>query len=158
MTDARHGDSRPNRSAPYARGTRVDPERSRRELERFLARRGASDFVVVQDDASARVRFALYGNYFELVLPLPDPGNRSFSHTPTGRPRTPAGQHRAYEQAVREKWRSLVLVTRGKLEAVESGISSVEQEFAVGYVATAAWNGRANAPGDREARGALRRV
>jgi hypothetical protein len=154
VTDARHGDSRPKWSAPYARGTRVEPERSRQELERFLARRGASDFVVVQDDASARVRFALYGNYFELVLPLPDRQSLSFSHTPTGRPRSPAAQHRAYEQAVREKWRSLVLVTRGKLEAVESGISSVEQEFAVGYVPAAALNGAADAAGT----GALRRV
>jgi hypothetical protein len=157
VTDARHGVSRPNRSAPYARGTRVDPERSRRELEGFLARRGASNFVVVQDDASARVRFALYGNYFELVLPLPDPQGPTFSHTPTGRPRTPAAQHRAYEQAVREKWRSLVLVAKGKLEAVESGISSVEQEFAVGYVPAAEWNGAAHAAASGEG-GALRRV
>ena len=36
---------------------------------------------------------------------------------------------KAYEQAVRQKWRALALVIKAKLEAVESGISVFEQEF-----------------------------
>jgi hypothetical protein len=158
VTDLRQ--SRPEPPAPYARGTRVDVERSRRELEAFLAARGASDFIVLQDEASARVRFALYGNYFELVLPLPDPQSRAFSHTPTGRPRTPAGQQRAYNQTLREKWRVLLFVTRGKLQAVESGISSLDQEFVTAFLPAAAWPEEAKtvASGGVIRAGAWRRV
>jgi hypothetical protein len=158
VTDLRQ--PRPEPPAPYARGTRVDVERSRRELEAFLAARGASDFIVLQDEASARVRFALYGNYFELVLPLPDPQSRAFSHTPTGRPRTPAGQQRAYNQTLREKWRVLLFVTRGKLQAVESGISSLDQEFVTAFVPAAAWPEEAKpvASGGVIRAGAWRRV
>ncbi len=144
---------------PYAGGTRVDVERSRRELETFLARRGASEFIVVQDDTSARVRFALYGNHFELVLPLPDPESRVFSHTPTGRRRTPAGQHRAYNQAMREKWRTLLFVTKGKLHAVESGISSLDHEFVTEFIpAATSQESRESTQDGRPARAPWRRV
>jgi hypothetical protein len=34
-----------------------------------------------------------------------------------------------YDQAVRQRWRALVLVLKAKLEAIESGISSFEDEF-----------------------------
>ncbi len=34
-----------------------------------------------------------------------------------------------WEQACRQRWRALALVVRGKLEAVEAGITTVEDEF-----------------------------
>lgn len=38
---------------------------------------------------------------------------------------------RAYDQALRQRWRAMYLVIKAKLEAVESGIVSFEEEFAV---------------------------
>lgn len=35
----------------------------------------------------------------------------------------------AWEQACRAKWRALYLIIKAKLEAVESGISTIEREF-----------------------------
>ena len=104
--------------------------RSRYELERVLGRYGASDLAFVEVDANASIQFALQGRYVQLALPLPDPGATRFTHTPTGRPRTVAAQERAYEQALREHWRALLLAVRGKLQSVESGISTFEDEFA----------------------------
>src|SRR6266508_4770058 len=66
----------------------------------------------------------------QLALPLPDPNAPPFTHTPSGRPRTVTAQERAYEQALREHWRALLLAVRGKLQSVESGISTFEDEFA----------------------------
>ncbi len=104
--------------------------RSRYELERVLGRYGASDFALVEADASAAIQFALQGRCVQLALPLPDPNAPPFTHTPSGRPRTVTAQERAYEQALREHWRALLLAVRGKLQSVESGISTFEDEFA----------------------------
>jgi hypothetical protein len=107
----------------------VGVHRSRYELERILGRYGASDFAFVEADARASIQFAMHGRYVQLALPLPDPTGVFFTHTPTGRPRAIVAQERAYEQALREHWRALVLAVRGKLQSVESGISTFEEEF-----------------------------
>jgi hypothetical protein len=117
-------------SASYGAGTRVGVHRSRYELERILGRYGASDFAFVEVDANASIQFAMHGRYVQLALPLPDPTDERFTQTPTGRPRTMVAQERAYEQALREHWRALVLAVRGKLQSVESGISTFDKEFA----------------------------
>jgi hypothetical protein len=108
----------------------VAVHRTRFELEHVLGRYGASDLAFVEVDANASVQFAIHGCYVQLALPLPDPNAAHFTHTPTGRPRTVAAQERAYEQALREHWRALLLAVRGKLQSVESGISTFENEFA----------------------------
>jgi hypothetical protein len=108
----------------------VGVHRTRFEFERVLGRYGASDLAFVELDANASVQFAMHGHYVQLAVPLPDPNAAHFTHTPTGRPRTVAAQERAYEQALREHWRALLLAVRGKLQSVESGISTFENEFA----------------------------
>jgi hypothetical protein len=108
----------------------VGVHRSRYELERVLGRYGASDFAFVEADANASIQFAMDGRYVQVALPLPDPNASDFTHTPSGRPRTPTAQERAYEQALREHWRALLLAVRGKLQSVESGISTFDAEFA----------------------------
>ena len=116
-------------SACYGAGTRVEVHRSRYELERVLHRYGAHDVLFVEADANASIQFAMQGRFVQLALPLPDPANPRFTHTPSGKPRALAAQERAYDQALREHWRSLVVAVRGKLQSVESGISTFEQEF-----------------------------
>jgi hypothetical protein len=34
-----------------------------------------------------------------------------------------------FEQSIRQKWRALLLVIKAKLEAIDSGISTFEEEF-----------------------------
>jgi outer membrane biosynthesis protein TonB len=116
-------------AACHGSGTRVEVHRSRNELERVLSKFGAEEVLFVEADANAAIQFAMHGRCVQLALPLPDPENARFTHTPTGKPRTTAAQERAYEQALREHWRSLVVAVRGKLQSVESGISTFEQEF-----------------------------
>jgi hypothetical protein len=110
-------------------GTRVEVHRSRYELERVLHKYGADEVLFVEADANAAIQFAMDGRYVQLALPLPDPEDSRFTHTPSGKPRTATAQERAYDQALREHWRSLLVAVRGKLQSVESGISTFEQEF-----------------------------
>jgi hypothetical protein len=66
----------------------------------------------------------------QFVLPLPDRGSDEFRYTPNrGYERSDKDRAAAYEQAVKQKWRALALVVKAKLEAVESGITTFEEEF-----------------------------
>jgi hypothetical protein len=118
-----------NQQHAYGARTRVEVHRSRYELEDVLHRYGADEVLFVEADANASIQFEMHGRYVQLALPLPDPQDVRFTHTPSGRPRAATAQERAYEQALREHWRSLIVAVRGKLQSVESGISTFEQEF-----------------------------
>ena len=69
---------------------------------------------------SRRVRFE---------LTLPDRANPKFARDGRGKTRPPDKRMAAWEQACRQRWRALALVIKAKLEAVESGITSFEDEF-----------------------------
>lgn len=113
----------------YAAGTDVSSDRSRSEIERTLRRYGASAFAYGWEGPTAQVAFKLAGRQVRFRLPLPDPESREFTVTPTGRARSASAAEDAYEQAVRQRWRALALVIKAKLEAVDAGISTVEDEF-----------------------------
>ena len=114
----------------YAAGTDVDVGRSREELERIVVRYGASAFGYGWEDGTAVVQFKASGRFVKFTLPMPDPGDRVFTHTPErGHARSEAAAVKAWEQAVKQRWRALALVVKAKLEAVESGITSFDEEF-----------------------------
>jgi len=113
----------------YAESTQVPSDRSRAEIERTLRRYGATAFAYGWEGQSAQIMFHLADRRILFRLPLPDPSSEEFTLTPTGKDRSAAAAEAAYEQAVRQRWRALALVIKAKLEAVEAGISTVEDEF-----------------------------
>ena len=114
----------------YAANTEVSSDRSRAEIERTLERYGADQFFYGWQDGAATIGFRMHDRRVQFVLPLPDRNSDEFRLTPAKRySRSETDQARAYEQAVRQKWRALNLVVKAKLEAVESGITSFEEEF-----------------------------
>ena len=114
----------------YANKTEINSERSRAEIERTLKRYGATAFMYGTRHHLAAVQFEVKSQRILFRLELPDPTDRSFHYSSTGRvKRTPAAAHDAWEQACRQRWRALALIIKAKLEAVEAGISSFELEF-----------------------------
>jgi hypothetical protein len=116
----------------YASGTDVPSDRSRAEIERTLKRYGAKAFAYAWEDDEemvATIMFKLSDRQIRFRLTMPSPKDRQFTVTPTGKARAAAAAEAAYEQAVRQRWRALALVIKAKLEAVEAGISTVEDEF-----------------------------
>lgn len=113
----------------YAESTQVPSDRSRAEIERTLRRYGADAFAYAWEGRSAQIAFKMAGRSILFRLPLPDRNAEEFTLTPTGRERSESAAGEAYEQAIRQRWRALALVIKAKLEAVEAGISTVEDEF-----------------------------
>jgi hypothetical protein len=107
-------------SGKYAARTDVPVQRSAAEIENTLRRYGADQFVYGRDVEQSMVGFRLNGRMVRLNLPMPRQQDYS---TVT-----------KYEQAERQRWRALVLVIKAKLEAVDVGISTLEEEFLAGVL------------------------
>lgn len=116
-------------SPTYASDTQVTSDRSIAEIRRTVQRYGAEQFAFMEGAASAAVAFVLEGRQVRFSLDLPDRSAAEFRLTPTGKERSATSTAGAYEQAVRQRWRALALVVKAKLEAVEAGICTFEQEF-----------------------------
>lgn len=113
----------------YAASTQVDAGRTRNEIEKTIARYGASSFAYGWDGTRAVVGFAMHDRQVRFVVPMPDRDAPEFTRTPTGKPRSATAVTEAFEQASRQQGRALLLVLKAKLESVDSGIVSWEQEF-----------------------------
>jgi hypothetical protein len=113
----------------YAENTSVSAEKSRAEIEAVLRRYGADQFAYMTSRSEARVGFVASGRQVQFRLEMPDPADREFTLTPTGRDRSSAQAEAAWEQATRQRWRALALVIKAKLEAVEAGITEFDDEF-----------------------------
>ncbi len=110
----------------YAENTSVSPERSLAEIQKTLRRYGADRFAFYDSRTQISIAFELRGRRVRLSLALPDTPS---SFTATGKKRTPTQAQSALEQEIRRRWRALALTIKAKLEAVESGIETLDQAF-----------------------------
>ena len=118
----------------YAKNTDVSSDRSLAEIQRILRRYGAEGFMYGWSGQQALVAFEMAHRRVQFMLPMPDRNSRQFLKTETGRQRKASAADAAYEQAIRQRWRALALVIKAKLEAVDSGIVTFEQEFLAHFV------------------------
>jgi hypothetical protein len=124
-------------SGKYGIQSKIPPEKSRAEIETMLEQYGADGFQYAIDRRAFRaaIGFRVHGRVVRLVMTLPDPDDPAFTKSAGGRDRikyaraqsNPAAK--AYEQAVRQRWRVLAISVRAKLEAVLCGLATFESEF-----------------------------
>lgn len=114
----------------FASQTSVSVEKSRAEIEKILQRYGADQFGYARDDARglASIQFRAHERHVRFLLSLPRRNERQFTHSRQGM-RSAEAATAAWEQGCRQRWRALVLCVKAKLEAVESKISTFEDEF-----------------------------
>ena len=120
----------------YAANTDVPADRSKAQIEQVLVNYGADQFMygwagetAVAPEGSAVVQFRAHGRLIRFVMPMPSRHDSAFTVTETGRARSDTAAYKAWEQATRQRWRALLLAIKAKLEAVEVGLSTFEQEF-----------------------------
>lgn len=113
----------------YAKGTSVPVARSRAEIEHMIQRYGATATAFMNQQDRAIVCFEAKQRRIMFDLKLPAQDDKKFARDGRGSLRSPQKRYEVWEQACREKWRALALVIKAKLEAVESGITTFEDEF-----------------------------
>lgn len=111
----------------YAEGTAVSQGKSVEEIEKTIKRYGASGFSYGWQEDKAVVGFKMKGRLIRFLIVMP--GRSTVSKTETGRTRSSSQIQIELEKATRQCWRALALVIKAKLEAVESGITTFEDEF-----------------------------
>ena len=100
----------------FAEKTKVPVIQSRRQLEDYLQRQGASGFASAWDTEGDTIEFLWKAgttpttNHYRVRFRLP---------------RLRSGN----EQEARRRWRALLLVVKAKVEAVRTGIAIFEEEF-----------------------------
>lgn len=90
----------------YAETTKVGIGETKADIEKLMLKAGASAFGIVQDGPKAQVMFRLKKRMYQFAIIIP-----------------------ALPQPARARWRALLLVLKAKIEAVDSGITSLEDEF-----------------------------
>lgn len=120
----------------YAQGTAVPVDRSKAEIERLLTKYGATGFMSGWMSARAMIAFEMRKRGIKMFLPLPDPKDPKFwkDRRSSYRRSSDSAAAARYEQELRRRWRSLALVVKAKLEAVETGVVSFEEEWLPHFV------------------------
>lgn len=113
----------------FAKDTTVSVEKSRAEIEKLITRYGATSTAFMNGPGRAMILFEAKGRRIMFELPLPDRDEKRFKFDGRSSLRSSDKITAAWEQACRQSWRALALVIKAKLEAVETGITSFEDEF-----------------------------
>jgi hypothetical protein len=116
----------------YAESTSVPVEKSRAEIERLLMKHKCSKFLagVDHDAHRATVQFQAHNRIIKFEIVLPDRNNPKYKKRDRrGWVPSASAVDRMIAQDERSRWRALLLVIKAKLEAVESGIATFEDEF-----------------------------
>lgn len=102
----------------YASNTSVSIDKSQTEIKKTLQRYGADGFVFGESRDRAMVQFEMRERRIKFVLPLPPKPERTTTRAQS-----------QFEQTCRSRWRSLSLAIKAKLECVNSGIGTFDEEF-----------------------------
>lgn len=106
----------------YAENTSVPVDRSQGEIKKTLTKYGATAFAFGESPERAMVQFQMANRQIKIIMPLPVKGVARDSK------KYLLGEDKI-NQLIRSRWRALVITIKAKLECVESGITTLEQEF-----------------------------
>lgn len=115
----------------YAQNTTVNVDRSRVEVHRLLRKHGATRVADAWEPGRAAVQFEIHGRVARLAVPLPT--TAEVAARPRAR-KAPAALRKAVEREERQRWRALVLLLKAKLESIELGLTTFDDEFLAALV------------------------
>lgn len=113
----------------FAEGTKVSVESSRGEITGILAKHGCMRMAWGTEPEGDTLQFELGQRHFRFRITRPtsdevrrrDSGEYSYPHNVDWQAKA--------EQEWRRRWRAHVLLIKAKLEFIEGGDTSIEQEF-----------------------------
>lgn len=116
----------------YAANTSVSAEKSRQEIESLLQRTGVEQLGYLSQNRTGIAAIAFTRNqcHYRIEIKLPSRDEKRFQATHGGsRKATQQQSYKAWDQECRRLWRSLHLVVKGLLVAVEDRVMPFEQAF-----------------------------
>lgn len=107
----------------YAENTRVPVGQSQNEIRRVLEKYKATGFAFGEQAGIHVVMFEMQGRRIKIVIPIPVIGALLPGKTYLKYNEETAGKE------TRRRWRCLLITIKAKLECVETGITTLEEEF-----------------------------
>jgi len=99
----------------YAKNTRVPISRSKAQIEETLLRYGIKEFGMGVSPRGDGIIFKKADKMYKINVPNPNSADYS--------------TEQKYEQARRQRWRVLLLSIKAKLEEIEAGLISFDDQF-----------------------------
>lgn len=114
----------------FAEGTNVPVEKTRGEIESLVRKYGAEQFSSGWDGRQAGLVFVVKGRRVKFVVPMPDGTDKKLrAKAASMRGWLATNLPKVVEAEERRRWRCLLLAIKAKLEIVQSGIATFEEEF-----------------------------
>lgn len=111
----------------YAQDTTVPADKTQAEIIGYVKGRGATKVASFEDGDGVVILFEVKNRAVRLKVMRPD--RKDFVYDAAGRYRDASGQERAAEKEWMRRWRTLLIVIKGKFELVDSGIVTFEEEW-----------------------------
>lgn len=115
----------------YGKQTKVPVSRSQAEIRYILDRYGygTEGLLFYSEPVTGREVVGFRYNLRSVRIMIIMPEREEFRFTPKGKRRPDDMVGRAHDQAIRQRWRALVLILTAKLEAIDSGVITFEEAF-----------------------------
>ncbi len=123
----------PKTPRPFAKDTMVTQEQTLGQIRTTLRKYGGAEgFMAGDEPGRAVIGFKQGGRLYRFDLPMPE--IEEYRKTPTGIKRTDSAVVKAWQDECNRRFRALLATIKGRLIAVDEGISTFEEEFALEVV------------------------
>ena len=120
----------PKTSRPFAKDTTVTQEQTIGQIRTTLRKYGAAEgFVAGDEPGRAIIGFKQLDRLYRFDLPMPQ--IEEYRLTPTGIKRGDQAVIKAWQDECNRRFRALLATIKGRLIAVDEGIATFEEEFAL---------------------------
>jgi len=113
----------------FAVDTTVSVDKSIAEIRALVLGYGGTAFAQAEGSSKYGVQFGMKERFVKFILPLPDRNDKRYLRDGRGSVRRQDRRLAHWEQDCRSRYRALALAIKAKLEAVETGITTFEEEF-----------------------------
>ena len=113
----------------FAVGTTVSVDKSIGEIRSMVMRYGGTTFGQAEGSSKFGIQFGMKERFVKFILPLPNRDDKRYARDGRGAVRNQDWRFAKWEQDCRSRYRALALAIKAKLEAVETGITTFEEEF-----------------------------
>lgn len=113
----------------YASKTEVPVEKTEQDIKTMLKKFGADQIVTQWSEDKSIIGFRVQNLVIKITLYLPTADDPEVTFGPSGRRKSAEEARGALNQLHRSYWRSMLLIIKAKIEAIEKNVSTVEREF-----------------------------
>ena len=113
----------------FAAHTDVPVDRSIGQIRETILRYGGQAFAQAEGHGKFAIQFQMKDRFVKFFLPIPEQADKKYLRDGRGAIRSADKRYMVWDQECRARFRALAWSVKMKLEMVETGITTFEEEF-----------------------------